>query len=216
MSIMVEVFGPYAAFNRPELKIERMTYDVMTPSAARGILDAILWHPGMRWHIDKIYVLNPIKYSNIRRNEVKSKISANNVRAAVNGKKSDLYIDAKSDIQQRAALVLKDVHYVIEAHFEMTENASPTDNPAKFQEMMKRRLEKGQCYHQPYFGCREFPVKFRRWESSYVPTAYPNTIKELGLMLYDMEYSKDEITPMFFNAVLKNGVLDLNDCEVYK
>lgn len=216
MSIMVEVFGDYAAFNRPELKTERVTYDVITPSAARGILEAIMWHPGMRWHIDKIYVLSPIEHANIRRNEVKSKISARNVRSAMNGKKSELFIDARADIQQRAAIVLKNVHYVLEAHFDMTPNASPTDTPAKFQEMMKRRLSKGQCYHQPYFGCREFPAKFRQWEFDYVPTAYQNETKELGLMLYDMDYSTDEITPMFFNAVLKNGVIDLTDCEVYR
>ncbi len=213
---MVEVFGDYAAFNRPELKTERVTYDVITPSAARGILEAIMWHPGMRWHIDKIYVLSPIEHANIRRNEVKSKISARNVRSAMNGKKSELFIDARADIQQRAAIVLKNVHYVLEAHFDMTPNASPTDTPAKFQEMMKRRLSKGQCYHQPYFGCREFPAKFRLWEFDYVPTAYQNETKELGLMLYDMDYSTDEITPMFFNAVLKNGVIDLTDCEVYR
>ena len=90
MSIMVEVYGDYAAFNRPELKVERMTYDVITPSAARGILDAILWHPGMRWVVDKIYVLSPIQYSNIRRNEVKSKISARNVRTVMNGMESGI------------------------------------------------------------------------------------------------------------------------------
>ena len=133
----------------------------------------------------------------------------------MNGRKNDLYIDAQADIQQRAALVLKNVHYVLEAHFDMTDKANPTDNPAKFQEMMKRRLEKGQCYHQPYFGCREFPAKFRKWEFETVNTAYPNTTKELGLMLYDMDYGKGEITPMYFNAVLKNGVLDLTNCEVY-
>lgn len=217
MSILLEVFGEYAAFNRPELKTERMTYDVMTPSAARGILDAIYWHPGMRWHPDKIYVLSPIKHTNFRRNEVKSKISARNVKSAMLGKKSELYIDAQSDIQQRAALVLKDVHYVIKAHFDITDKANPSDNPGKFQDIIRRRIEKGQCYNQPYFGCREFPVNFRKWECDYIPTAYPNETKELGLMLYDMEYSDDgEITPTFFNAVLKNGVLDLNDCEVYR
>ena len=217
MSIKVEVFGDYASFNRPELKIERMTYDVITPSAARGILEAVFWHPGMRWYIDKIYVLSPIEYANIRRNEVKSKISARNVRSAMNGKKADLFIDTKADIQQRAALVLKNVHYVISAHFELTEKANESDNPGKFQEMMNRRLEKGQCYHQPYLGCREFPARVRKWEFDYVPTAYPNSTKDLGLMLYDMDYSNsEEITPMFFRAILKNGVLDLTDCEVFR
>lgn len=217
MSILLEVFGEYAAFNRPELKTERMSYNVITPSAARGILDSLYWHPGMRWIVDKIYVLRPIKYTNIRRNEVKSKISARNVKSAMIGKKSELYIDTKSDIQQRAALVLKDVHYVIEAHFDMTDKANPSDNPGKFQDIIRRRIEKGQCYNQPYFGCREFPAHFRKWECDYIPTAYPNSTKELGLMLYDMDYSdKDNITPIFFNAVMKDGVIDLNDCEVYR
>lgn len=215
MSVKVEVWGDYACFSRPELKIERFSYECMTPSAARGILEGIYWHPGLHWIVDKIYILSPIQFTNIRRNEVKSKISARNVKTAMSGKDVDLFINTKDDIQQRAATVLKNVHYVIEAHFELTENANETDNAGKFQDIMRRRLEKGQCYHQPYFGCREFPVKFRKWEFDAVPTVDIN--RDLGFMLYDMDYSdKNDIKPMFFKAVVNNGILNLTDCEVYR
>ncbi|MGN0551234.1 MAG: type I-C CRISPR-associated protein Cas5c [Acutalibacteraceae bacterium] len=215
MSIKVEVWGDYACFSRPELKSEKYSYDVMTPSAARGILEAVFWHPGLRWVIDEIYVLSPIEFTNIRRNEVKSRLLSSKAKSAMSGNDVDLYIDAKADIQQRAATVLKNVHYVIKAHFDMTDKASETDNPAKFQEMMKRRLEKGQYYHQPYLGCREFPARFRLWEFDTVPTV--NITTDLGLMLYDMDYSdKENITPVFFRARLHNGVLDLKDCEVFR
>lgn len=217
MSIKVEVWGKYACFSRPELKTERYSYEIITPSAARGLLEAIYWHPGMRWIIDKIYVLSPIDFTNIRRNELMSKIPCSKVKSAMLGKSSNLYINASADIQQRASTVLKNVHYVIEAHFEMTDKANASDNPGKFQDILKRRLKKGQCYHQPYLGCREFPAKFRIWEFDTVPTAYPSGSRSLGFMLYDMDYSDSEdIKPMFFNAVLKNGVLDLTECEVYK
>ncbi len=215
MSIKVEVWGDYACFARPELKSERYSYDLLTPSAARGILEAVFWHPGLRWVIDEIYVLSPIEFTNIRRNELKSRVLSSKAKSAMLGNDVDLYIDAKADIQQRAATVLKNVHYVIKAHFEMTDKANETDSPAKFQEMMKRRLEKGQYYHQPYLGCREFPARFRLWEFDTVPTV--NITTDLGLMLYDMDYSdKENIKPMFFRAKLQNGVLDLKDCEVYK
>lgn len=215
MSIKVEVWGDYACFSRPELKIERFTYDCITPSAARGILEAVFWHPGLVWIIDKIYILSPIEFTNIRRNEVKSKLLSSKAKTAMSGKNIDLFIDTGSDIQQRAATVLKNVHYVIEAHFDMTDKANQSDNPGKFQEMMKRRLCKGQCYHQPYLGCREFPAKFRLWEFDTVPTV--DISSDLGLMLYDMDYSdKNNITPMYFRAKIQNGVLDLTDCEVLK
>lgn len=217
MSIKVEVWGAYACFSRPEMKVERVSYDVMTPSAARGLIEAIYWHPGLRWIIDKIYVLKPIQFTSIRRNEVKSKISARNAGIVMNGGSSPLFISTSDDIQQRAALVLQDVHYVIEAHFEMTEKASPGDNEGKFSDIMRRRLEKGQCYHQPCFGCREFPAHFKKWEDEEVPTACPDEDWDLGFMLFDMDYSDNQnITPMFFRAQLKKGVLDLRDCEVYR
>lgn len=208
MSVFVEVWGDYGCFSRPELKVERVSYDVITPSAARGILDAVFWHPGMRWIIDRIYVLSPIQFTNIRRNECKSKISGSKVRTVMGGGKGDLCLYASEDIQQRAAMVLQDVHYVIEAHFEMTSAAAPSDNPGKFQEMMKRRLDKGQCFHQPCFGTREFPARFRRWPGKTVPTIRED--RDLGLMLYDMDYSNStDIRPMFFRAKLKDGVMEV-------
>jgi CRISPR-associated protein Cas5d len=218
MAVRVEVWGDYACFSRPEMKVERVSYDVMPPSAARGLLEAIYWHPGMKWHIDKIYVLNPIVFTNIRRNEVKSKISARNVSRAMKGDNVPLFISTLNDIQQRATLALRDVRYVIEAHFEMTDKASESDNQGKFSDIMRRRLEKGQCYHQPCFGCREFPASFRKWKGEgAIETAYPNSDMDLGFMLFDLDYSDiNNITPMFFRAHLQNGVLDLGDCEVHR
>lgn len=210
MSVRLEVWGEYALFSRPELKTERVSYDVITPSAARGLLEAVFWHPGLRYHIDRIYVRAPIQFTNIRRNEVKSVISARNVKTVMERGKGELWIDTSEDIQQRAAMILKKVRYVIEAHFSMTDQALPSDNPGKFQDIIKRRLMKGQCYHQPYFGCREFPVNFRLCES--IPEC-PEELKgekDLGYMLYDMEYSDEEnIHPLFFRAIMKDGRIDV-------
>lgn len=218
MGVKVKVWGDYALFSRPELKVERYSYDVMTPSAARGILEAIYWHPGMRWVIDKIYVKNPIRFTSVRRNEVKSKISASNVLSVYNGAQKPLYISSKEEIVQRASMILTDVAYVIEAHFEMTEQANETDNPGKFKDIMMRRLQKGKCYHMPYFGCREFPANFALCEEEEIKTAFDDVAeKDLGLMLFDMDYTdKNNITPMFFRVMLRHGVLDLRDCEVIR
>ena len=216
MPVKVEVWGDYALFTRPELKVERVSYDVMTPSAARGLLDAIYWHPGMRWVIDRIYVLNPIRFTNIRRNEVSATLSASKARSVMTGGEGELYICTQDCIQQRAAMVLQDVRYVIEAHFVLTDKVTPADNEGKFCDIMRRRLEKGQCYHQPCFGTREFPAHFRPWQGGEPQTAYPNEDRELGFMLYDMDYSDSEnICPQFFRAVLRRGVLDVRDCEVF-
>lgn len=213
MSVKVEVWGDYACFSRAEMKTERVSYDVMTPSAARGLLEAIFWHPGMRWIIDRIYVLSPIRMTNIKRNEVKAKISANNVKSAMTGGRTALFLSTSDEIQQRSALVLQNVHYVIMAHFEMTENAAESDNPGKFQDIIKRRLHKGQCYHQPYFGCREFPARFREWQGEEIPSI--DETRDLGYMLWDMDYSdKSDIRPQFFRGKLEKGVLRLEDCEV--
>lgn len=218
MAVKLEVWGDYACFTRPEMKVERVSYDVMTPSAARGILEAIFWHPGMRYIIDRIHVLSPVSFTNIRRNEVKSKINASTVYDKMTGGKTELYLNTSNDIQQRAAMVLQDVRYVIEAHFELVpEKMSVEDNEGKFCEMLRRRIAKGQCYHQPYFGCREFPAYFRPWEAETIPTAYPNESRDLGFMLYDMDYhDQKNIQPMFFRAKLENGVLDLRNAEVLK
>lgn len=209
MSISVEVWGDYACFSRPELKTERVSYDVMTPSAARGLLDAIYWHPGMRWVVDRIHVCAPIRFTNIRRNEVKDIISARNAKAAMESGE-EIYLATSESIQQRAAMVLRDVRYVIDAHFEMTARATPTDNPGKFQDIMRRRVEKGQFYHQPCFGVWEFPAQFKPCEE--LPPC-PEELageKDLGWMLLDLDYSdRENITPRFFRAILRDGVLEV-------
>ena len=216
--VRIRVWGDYALFSRPELKVERYSYDVITPSAARGIMDAIYYHPGMRWIIDKIYVVKPIRFTSVRRNEIKSKISASNVLQAYNGADKALYMSSKQEIVQRASVLLTDVEYVIEAHFEMTEKANETDNPGKFKDITMRRLKKGECYHMPYFGCREFPAHFALCEEEEIKTVYETVSeKDFGIMLYDMDYSDPEnIQPMFFRAVMRQGVLDLRDCEVIR
>ena len=216
IGVKVKVWGEYALFSRPEMKVERCSYDVITPSAARGILEAIYWHPGMKWVIDKIYVQKPVRFTSIRRNEVKSKISSNNVLPVYNGADKPLYISTKSDIVQRASLLLRDVSYVIEAHFEMTEKAVESDNSGKFKDIIMRRLKRGECYHTPYFGCREFPANFCLCEDEKIETAYSGE-KDLGFMLYDMDFSDlDNIQPMFFRALMKDGVINLRDCEVIR
>lgn len=215
--VRIRVWGDYALFSRPELKVERCSYDVMTPSAARGILEAIYWHPGMRWQVDRICVVNPIQFTSIRRNEVKSKALATSALSVMNGGNKLLYISSKEDIVQRAAIILRDVEYVVDAHFEMTDKASVDDNPGKFKDIVMRRLRRGECYHMPYFGCREFPAHFELYEGDSVETAYDGQEKELGYMLYDFDYSDPQnITPMFFRAVLRDGILDLKDCEVVR
>ena len=215
MSIQLEVWGDYALFTRPEMKVERVSYDIMTPSAARGLVEAIYWHPGLKWIIDRIHVCAPIRFTNLRRNEVKSTLSARSARTVMERGKGELYLCTSDDIQQRAALLLRDVRYVIEAHFDMTSQAAPGDNPGKFQDIVKRRIKKGQFYHQPCFGCREFPAHFRSWEGATVPAI--GETRDLGLMLYDMDYADPaNITPIFFRAKLEQGVLSLDHCEVFR
>ena len=208
MAIQVEVCGEYACFTRPEMKTERVSYDCMTPSAARGLLESIFWHPGLRYVIDRIHVCAPICFTNIRRNEVKDTISARRVKTVMERGTGELYLAAPESIQQRAAMVLRDVHYVIDAHFDMTKNAAPSDNPGKFQDIIKRRLERGQCYSMPYFGTREFSAHFRRCtELPPCPEELKGT-RDLGWMLWDMDYSDSQnITPKFFRASLVDGVM---------
>lgn len=214
MPIRLEVWGDYALFTRPEMKVERVSYDVMTPSAARGILESIFWHPGLKYRIDRIYICSPIRFTNLRRNEVKATVSARSARTVMERGTGDLYLCTPENIQQRASMLLRDVHYVIEAHFDMTDRAAPGDNPGKFQDIIKRRIRKGQFYHQPYFGCREFPVNFKLCEQ--IPDC-PESLKgerDLGWMLWDMDYTDPEnIQPMFFRAVLRDGVLDVPTLE---
>ena len=213
MSIKIEVWGDYACFSRPEMKTERVSYDVMTPSAARGLIESIYWHPGLRYCIDRIHVLEPIRFTNIRRNEVKSTLLASKALSAARSGEA-LALIPSQDIQQRAALILQDVHYVIEAHFDMTDKAAPGDNPGKFQDILRRRLQRGQAYSQPYFGCREFAAHFQEWPGGDVPAI--DVTQDLGFMLYDMDYrDMQNIQAQFFRAKLEHGVLDCRNCEVH-
>ena len=216
MPIQVEVWGDYACFTRPEMKTERVSYDVMTPSAARGLLESIYWHPGLRWVIECIHVCSPIRFTNIRRNEVKDVISARAVKSVMEKGKGidELYLATTESIQQRAAMVLKDVHYVIDAHFDMTDKAAPGDNPGKFQDIIKRRLERGQCYSMPYFGTREFAAHFAR--CTELPPCPEELLgeRDLGWMLWDMDYTDpQDIKPKFFRAKLADGAMDVSPPE---
>ena len=211
MAVKLEVWGDYACFSRPEMKVERVSYDVMTPSAARGILEAIYWHPGMRYIIDKIRVCAPIKFTNVRRNEVKDVIQKGDIKRLMECG-GEACIATSESIQQRASMILRDVRYIIEARFVITDKAAPGDNAGKFQDALTRRIKKGQFYHQPCFGTREFPVNFKRCEQIPECPAELSGEKDLGLMLLDLDYSDPEnIVPMFFRAVLKNGVLAVPD-----
>ena len=209
----LEVWGDYALFSRPEMKVERVSYDVITPSAARGILEAIYWHPSIRYKVLRIFVLNKIKFANIRRNEVTKKISATNVKKFIKSKKGELYLATSEKRTQRFSMVLKDVHYVIEALIE-TNN----ENLIKTYNILERRLIKGQCYHTPYFGTREFPANFKLCENiCKIKTAYSNEVRDLGFMLYDMDYSdKNNIRPIFFRAKMENGIINVGNSEVFR
>ncbi|MCK4257576.1 MAG: type I-C CRISPR-associated protein Cas5 [Halanaerobiales bacterium] len=207
--IKLKVWGDYACFSRPEMKVERVSYDVITPSAARGILEAIHWKPAIKWVVDKIHVLNPIVFDNIRRNEVTGIISVANVKKAMNGQQVELYQNTNSERAQRATLLLKNVAYVIEAHFEMTGQAGEEDTSEKHYNIFLRRARRGQCFHQPYFGCREFPVNFEFMEEEIPESYYSNEKeKDLGWMLWDIDFEND-MTPKFFRAQMQNGIIEI-------
>ncbi len=224
-SITLEIAGDYALFSRPEMKVERVSYDVITPSAARGVLEAIYWKPQIRWVIDEITVINPIRFTNIRRNEISKKIT-NPKAALVNEGGSDklgIYVDVER--QQRASLLLKDVRYIIKAHLDVLDCAMerggeklPANQIAgKHLAMFKRRAAKGQAFHQPYLGCREFPASFTLHEtddSLPVPDTSLLGEKDLGYMLHDIEFDQDprtkkvkSTTPHFFRAQMSDGII---------
>ena len=208
--IKLKVWGDYACFTRPEMKVERVSYDVMTPSAARGILEAIYWKPAIIWEIDRIHVMKPVRFDNIRRNEVLGKIPLAPVKSAFSGKEAVLFKDPNDERVQRASMVLRDVEYYIEAHFNMTGKAGPEDTVEKHYNVAIRRMRKGQCFHHPYFGCREFPVQFEFIEGE-IPKSGLIGNKDLGLMLWDIDFVK-EMTPVFFRAEMDNGVIDVQKC----
>lgn len=214
--IKIRVSGDYALFTRPEMKVERVSYDIITPSAARGIIEAIYWKPAIRWVIDKIHVLKDIEFTNIRRNEVSEKASESEARRRMNGTTTEpMYLSATDNRQQRAALVLKNVEYIIEAHFEMTDKAGEEDTKEKHYNIVLRRLRKGQHFHAPCLGTREFGAKVELIEEDTSIPQSPLGDLELGWMLHDLDFSDSEdIKPQFFKASLKNGVLDLTNLEV--
>jgi len=202
--VKLKVWGDYACFTRPEMKVERVSYDVMTPSAARGILEAIYWKPAIRWVIDRIHVLNPIRFDNIRRNELGGKLAPGTVKAAMNDGCSPVEVFIEENRQQRAALILRDVAYVIEAHFEFS--GSEDNNPTKHKEVFDRRASKGQYFHHPYLGCREFPAHFD--PVGDIPPSVHGGEKDLGWILHDIDFEKD-MEAKFFRAIMHNGIIEV-------
>lgn len=242
--ILLKTCGDYALFSRPEMKVERVSYDVITPSAARGILEAIYWKPQIRWVIDEIHVLAPIRFTNVRRNEIASTISVGGkvgVKAAMKNPSVRPSMDVTTERQQRASLLLKDVKYLIRAHFIVLDcrfekggdEFSENEAAGKHLDQFKRRAKKGQCFHHPYFGCREFPADFELIEEEDLPVPCKDIPKEqlnkdLGWMFYDFDFSPAAkkttgsfltgqgkrvcANPLFFQAKMKNGIIDVQSC----
>lgn len=206
----LELSGPFACFTRPEMKVERVSYDVMTPSAARACLEAILWKPAIRWHVRMIEVLKPIRWINLRRNEVASVVSTRNVETAMKTGTGDLGLYIEEDRQQRAGLFLRDVAYRIHADLEFIPSQDPQGNIAKYREMFERRAGKGQCVNQPYLGCREFAASFRLADAEKPRAAPINETRDLGFMLHDLDFSdRSDPQPRFFRAEMKSGVVQV-------
>jgi CRISPR-associated protein Cas5d len=201
------VSGDYACFTRPEMTVERVSYDAMTPSAARGILEAIHWKPSIRWIIEAVHVLKPIRFQSIRRNELGAKAPAGKIKQAMNaGSLEELHLVIEENRQQRAATVLADVAYVIAARFELTAKAGETDNEGKHLDIFNRRARKGQCFHQPSLGTREFVARFSLIEPGEpMPRAIDET-RDLGFMLWDIDHAGDR-SSLFFRANLDKGVV---------
>lgn len=216
--IQLRVSGPRACFTRPEMKVERVSYDVMTPSAARGILEAIHWKPAIRWVVEEIHVLRPIRFQSLRRNEVGAKISAAKAKTAMNrGTLEGLHMAIEDNRQQRATTLLVDVEYIIIARFEMTGRAGAEDSEAKHIAMFNRRAESGQCFHQPCLGTREFAADFTLLPpGAPLPQAAPEhqtsdlgfgVSRPLGFMLWDIDHQEKGRPSLFFEARLENGVM---------
>jgi len=209
--IKLHVWGERALFTRPEMKVERVSYDVITPSAARGILEAIHWKPAIRWVVDGIQVLKPIRFESIRRNEVGGKLSAASIGKALRAGRTDGLVSyVEDDRQQRAATVLRDVGYVIAAHFELTDKAGPEDNVGKHLDIFNRRARRGQCFQAPCLGTREFPASFALIEDGGSPLPAVDSAlageRDLGWMLHDIDFA-DGMTPRFFRARMVDGLI---------
>jgi CRISPR-associated protein Cas5d len=207
----LEIAGDFACFTRPEMKVERVSYDVITPSAARAVFDAILWKPSIRWHVRRIEVLRPVRFFNLRRNEVSSVISTRNVQQAMTEGAGNLAIYVEDDRQQRAGLLLRDVTYRVWADMEVYANR-PDPMPAqKYHAMFERRAERGQWVNQPYLGCREFAARVR-WvtDMAHEPAPIADT-RDLGWMLYDLDFNNPaDPQPVFFRAQMNAGVVEVN------
>lgn len=226
--VKLRVWGVRACFTRPELKAERVSYEVMKPSAARGVLEAIHWKPAIRWIVDAIHILNPICFQSIRRNEVGQKAPVGKIKRALQGGALDgITIDVKKDRQQRHTRLLVNVDYVIEAHFEMTARAGPTETEGKHLDMFRRRATRGQCFHQPSLGMREFVAHFELLDPCRpLPEPKRKTAelgfgaeRDLGLMLLDIDYDTAHRPPLFFKAILADGVMQVphpSSPEVYR
>ena len=236
----LEVWGDYACFTRPEMKVERVSYDVMTPSAARAIFEAILWKPAIRWNVTRIDVLNPIKWISVRRNEVGRIVAEPTAKqmSGVLGAPMGIFIE--DERQQRAGLFLRDVRYRIYGYFEFLPPAERRANlsvapelwadaeeqseaqridekEAKYAAMFERRARKGQCFHRPYMGCREFACDFKLIKNPQdEPADTINVTRDLGYMLYDLDFTKDagNPNPLFFRAQMNNGVINTDRREV--
>ena len=208
MSIQLYVWADFACFTRPEMKVERVSYDALTPSAARGVVEAIYWKPEIRWQTTRIHVLNLIQFTSLRRNEVASKAPAGAISKAMTGGRGSVGLYVEEDRQQRAATILRDVAYVIEARFDIV---SGEENVGKHLDQFNRRARDGRCFHRPYLGCREFPADFALIEEGEpLPPVHPDLKgeRDLGYMLHDIDFA-DGMTPRFFRAVMRDGVIDV-------
>lgn len=211
--VKLHVWGERALFTRPEMKVERVSYDVITPSAARGILEAIHWKPAIRWVVDSIQVLNPIRFESVRRNEVGGKIPSGKVKSAINvGSIESLgSYCVDEDRQQRASTLLRNVAYVIHAHFDLTDKASAEDTEGKHLDIFNRRARKGQFFHMPCLGAREFPANFQLIDEVENQPVFDASLKgerDLGWMLHDIDFT-NSMTPLFFRAVMKDGFIEV-------
>jgi CRISPR-associated protein Cas5d len=207
--ISLHVWGDYACFTRPEMKVERVSYDVMTPSAARGVLEAVHWKPAIRWIVDRITVLRQVRFESLRRNEVGHRIPASAAASAMKRGHGDLGLIVDDDRQQRASTLLRDVAYLIDAHFELTDKSGPDDNVGKHLDMVRRRARAGQCFHRPYLGCRELAADFALVDGEPPePSSALRGERDLGWMLYDIDFAYD-MAPRFFRAVMRDGVIDV-------
>jgi len=214
---ILEIWGDYACFTRPEMKVERVSYDIITPSAARGILEAIFWKPAIKWHISQIEILNPIRFTSIRRNELGNIITLPS-KAQMEGPYEDaMGINIEENRQQRASLILRDVRYRVHAWFEYIcpedredGRISDDESPGKYAAMFERRARNGQCFHRPYLGCREFACYFRLVEDKDDSVIQPiQEDRDLGWMLYDMDFSNPkDIQAQFFHAVMQQGIVN--------